>query len=361
MGVLGKDLFDFRRPITHTKVQFGEDGYWVEDEPEIIPYGTTLLAALKLDARKYCELVERLEDRIAARDREGTLEAFYPMLDEFVRLPLYNLFIKEVGLMEVELFHRAFAGEARTALADDIINDNGAILNKYRWARDDLLLIQRRYAWFLDEMAKSRSKEKKLQKKFSLPEQVYWGNVDAFVSGVSLGEDSEVDAPQINVQYAIRTFKGEEADGVCVEVVEKMYFDRLRDFIYVELMKGLQKGYAPRRCLNCGKWFLQTPGVSYSYCSNIAPGETVRTCRDVGALASFREKVQENEIWQIHQRAYKKYYARVLKKKMTKPEFEAWARTAEQIRDAALSRYNRAHGEARSQIAEEVRRELNKL
>ena len=361
MGVLGKDLFDFRRPITHTKVQFGEDGYWVEDRTKAVPYGTTLLAVLKLDARKYCGLVERLEDRIAARDREGTLDAFYPMLKEFVRLPLYNLYIKKPSLVEVELFQEAFADEARTAFADDIIDDDGTILNKYRWARDDILLIQRRYAWFLDEMAKSRRKEKKLQKKFSLPEQVYWGGVDAFVSGVSLGEDSEVDAPQINVQYAIRSTDDGEDGGIRVEVIEKMYIDRLRDFVYVELMKGIQKGFVPRRCLNCGKWFLQTPGVSYSYCNNIAPGETKKTCRDVGALSSFREKVQENEIWQIHQRAYKKYYARVLKKKMTKPEFEEWAKTAEQIRDAALPRYGRASEAERSRIVEEVRRELNKL
>ena len=361
MGVLGKDLFDFRRPITHTKVQFGEDGYWVEDSAKAVPYGTTLLAVLELDARKYCELVERLEDRFAARDREGTLDAFYPMLKEFVRLPLYNLYIKKPSLVEVELFQGAFADEARTAFADDVIDDDGTILNKYRWARDDLLLIQRQYAWFLDKMARSRTKEKVLQKKFSLPEQVYWGGAGAFVSGVSLGGDTHVDAPQVNVQYAIRTFKGEEAGGVCVEVVEKMYFDRLRDFVYVELMKGIQKGFVPRRCLNCGKWFLQTPGVSYSYCNNIAPGETKKTCRDVGALSSFREKVQENEIWQIHQRAYKKYYARVLKKKMTKPEFEEWAKTAEQIRDAALPRYGRASEAERSRIVEEVRRELNKL
>ena len=361
MGVLGKDLFDFRRPITHTKVQFGEDGYWVEDSAKAVPYGTTLLAVLKLDARKYCGLVERLEDRIAARDREGTLDAFYPMLKEFVRLPLYNLYIKKPSLVEVELFQGAFADEARTAFADDIIDDDGTILNKYRWARDDILLIQRRYAWFLDEMAKSRRKEKKLQKKFSLPEQVYWGGVDALVSGVSLGEDSEVDAPQINVQYAIRSTDDGEDGGTRVEVIEKMYIDRLRDFVYVELMKGIQKGFVPRRCLNCGKWFLQTPGVSYSYCNNIAPGETKKTCRDVGALSSFREKVQENEIWQIHQRAYKKYYARVLKKKMTKPEFEEWAKTAEQIRDAALPRYGRASEAERSRIVEEVRRELNKL
>ena len=361
MGVLGKDLFDFRRPLTHTRVQFGEDGYWIEDDPEVIPYGTTLLGVLQLDARKYCGLVERLEDRIAVRDQEGTLEAFYPVVEAFVRLPLYNLYIKKPNLDQVDLLRTAFVDEARTAFVESILNDDGRILNKYRWAREDILLIQRRYAWFLDEMAKSRRKEKKHQKKFSLPEQVYWGGVDAFVSGVSLGEDSEVDAPQVNVQYAIRSTDDGENGDIRAEVIEKMYFDRIRDFVYVELMKGLQKGYAPRRCLNCGKWFLQTPGVSYSYCANIAPGETERTCREVGALASFREKVQENEIWQIHQRAYKKYYARVLKKKMTKPEFEQWARSAEQIRDAALPRYNRANGEARTQIAEEVRRELNKL
>ena len=31
------------------------------------------------------------------------------------------------------------------------------------------------------------------------------------------------------------------------EIVEKMYFDRLLDFVYVEFMKGLQKGFVPKR------------------------------------------------------------------------------------------------------------------
>lgn len=34
-----------------------------------------------------------------------------------------------------------------------------------------------------------------------------------------------------------------------------MYFDRLLDFVYVEFMKGLQKGFVPKRCANCGRWF----------------------------------------------------------------------------------------------------------
>ena len=64
----------------------------------------------------------------------------------------------------------------------------------------------------------------------------------------------------------------------------------------------------------------------------IAPGETEKTCRDIGAVASFQEKVRSNEVWQIHQRAYKKYDARVLKKNMTKDDFLLWARNAEKLR-----------------------------
>ena len=39
MAMLGKDLLDFRRPLTHTKVQFGEKLYWIEENTKGIPYG----------------------------------------------------------------------------------------------------------------------------------------------------------------------------------------------------------------------------------------------------------------------------------------------------------------------------------
>ncbi len=58
-----------------------------------------------------------------------------------------------------------------------------------------------------------------------------------------------------------------------------MYFDRLLDFVYVELMKGLQKGFVPKRCANCGRWFLQMPGMTYAYCGEPALGQDGKTCR----------------------------------------------------------------------------------
>ena len=56
MGVLGKDLLDFHRPRTNTKVEFGASGYWVESHPTMQPYGAVLTEILNLDAAPFQEL-----------------------------------------------------------------------------------------------------------------------------------------------------------------------------------------------------------------------------------------------------------------------------------------------------------------
>lgn len=291
MSVLGKDLFDIDRPRTHIKVHFGAMGYWVEDNPAIIPYGAALTELLNLPTAKAAP-------------------------------------------------------------------KPGSVLRTYLSAGEKAAPIRERYTWFLDDLFGDAVPEKKKgQRKKPLAELIYLRGLDAFVSGVSLGKDPEVDAPQVNVQYAVL-----EKEDETHELVEKMYFDHLADFIYVEFMKGLQKGFVPKRCANCGRWFLQEPGMTYHYCRQIAPGETVLTCRDIGSRASFRDKVKNNEIWQIHQRAYKKYFARTKKGTMTKTEFEAWAREAEELRDQALKKYTGIRNiETAKAIAEELKKRLNLL
>ena len=68
-------------------------------------------------------------------------------------------------------------------------------------------------------------------------------------------------------------------------VAEKATFNSLTDFLQTELYRRLAKGNAPRRCHNCGRYFLLTAGYNTCYCNNIAPGETARTCRKVGLTA----------------------------------------------------------------------------
>ena len=158
--------------------------------------------------------------------------------------------------------------EAREAFAEYVINEEREIPSFMQQQIKDIQLIQERYAWFLDRVfANAVFEKKKGQRKESLAQLIYSSGYEAFVSGVSLGKDPEVDAPLVRAQYRIR---GERENA---EVVEKMYFDRLLDFVYVELMKGLQKGFVPKRCANCGRWFLQMPGMTYAYCGEPAPGQ----------------------------------------------------------------------------------------
>ena len=222
---------------------------------------------------------------------------------------------------------------------------------------DDIRLIQERYAWFLDGVFADAVFEKKMgQKKIPLAPMICSRGYEAFISGVSLGENPETDAPPVKTQYRIR---GEKEKA---EIVEKMYFDRLLDFVYVELMKGLQKGFVPKRCANCGRWFLQMPGMTYAYCGEPVPGQDGKTCREIGATSSFRSKVQNNDVWKAHQRAYKKYFARTRKGTMSKGVFEVWSRKMETLRDDALMEYGRAQSEEeRQRSVDEVTQKLNKL
>ncbi len=60
-------------------------------------------------------------------------------------------------------------------------------------------------------------------------------------------------------------------------IAEKAAFGSLTDFLRMEFYRGLAAGNAPRRCHNCGRYFLLTAGYNTCYCNNIALGEIERT------------------------------------------------------------------------------------
>ena len=354
MGVFGKDLLDFYRPRTNTKVEFGASGYWVESNPAMQPYGAVLTEILNLDAAPLQELLDQYQKAVAEANSEQAVQAFQAVANGFASLPLYRLYWNDVQLFASMDVSELFVGEAQEAFREYAMQDD--TLPRFMQEQlDAIRLIQERYAWFLDGVfADAVFEKKKGQKKIPLAPMICSRGYEAFISGVSLGENPETDAPPVKTQYRIR---GEKEKA---EIVEKMYFDRLLDFVYVEFMKGLQKGFVPKRCANCGRWFLQTPGATFAYCAGSAPGQDGKTCREIGASSSFRSKVENNDVWKIHQRAYKKYFARIRSGLMTKGEFEVWSRQAADLRDAALERYARAENEEeRQRIAQEIAETLN--
>ena len=151
------------------------------------------------------------------------------------------------------------------------------------------------------------------------------------------------------------------ADGNEGVMVERWTVSCLRDFLYLELGKAIDKGNAPRQCRLCGRWFLHEQGDKTVYCERTAPGESEKTCREVGARAVFENKIRAEETWKLYKRAYKKYYARVMKGNMGREEFNAWVEHAAAQRDFTIELLKVARSEEeRAQHLETLREDLNR-
>lgn len=94
-------------------------------------------------------------------------------------------------------------------------------------------------------------------------------------------------------------------------LAEQMEFIDLESFLYMDLLKGITAGHIPRRCGNCGRFFLLDSGYDIRYCTNIAPGEDTKTCRQVGA--HIKEKMLNGTV-QVRAE-YKRVYERLKARK----------------------------------------------
>lgn len=103
--------------------------------------------------------------------------------------------------------------------------------------------------------------------------------------------------------------KGHEEE---IFIAEKITFNSLTDLLRTEFYRGLALGNAPRQCHNCGRYFLLTAGYNTCYCNNIAPGETERTCRKVGA---HRKEAQGRANQTPAKKEYTKAYNRLKQRK----------------------------------------------
>lgn len=105
---------------------------------------------------------------------------------------------------------------------------------------------------------------------------------------------------------------------------EELEFSALSHFLYTDFYRGLIAGNAPRRCHNCGRYFLLNRGYNTCYCNNIAPREIEKTCRKVGA----HKKAQDHSSANPAQIEYRKVYNRLkTRKNRGKISIDEWNTT----------------------------------
>lgn len=117
-------------------------------------------------------------------------------------------------------------------------------------------------------------------------------------------------------------------------LAEKAEFSYLSHFLYADFYRGLMAGNAPRRCHNCGRYFLLTAGYNTCYCNNLAPGETERTCRKVGAhRKEAKERASATPAQKEYAKAYNRLKARKNRGKMSLDEWNAAVTKAQDLKE----------------------------
>jgi hypothetical protein len=116
---------------------------------------------------------------------------------------------------------------------------------------------------------------------------------------------------------------------------EQMEFHNYVSFFHIDLFRGLMHGNAPRRCQNCGQFFLLVNSYDAVYCNRIAPGETVKTCRKVGAHRKATKAEGKTPAQKMYDTVYNRLKQRHLLQKITHDEWNAAVAEALELKDQA--------------------------
>lgn len=118
---------------------------------------------------------------------------------------------------------------------------------------------------------------------------------------------------------------------------EIILFNSYLDLLQYDYFRALQNEYTVRVCRNCKRAFLNTTKHHTIYCDQIAPNETTKTCRQVGALNSEKEKIENSPIHQLYKKCYKKLNQRYNRKTITQDQFNEMVAKASKLKEEALS------------------------
>ena len=312
---------------------------------DILNLDETLLGEIDRRVRKFVPVARALlteKTGSAATLAQESLNAVWELI--FV-LPVYRD-LKMDEPCNYHTFQRLMADEEKWAQVQDPSSEGYA---KYQEMMIELCLFAaqlRDFRQLINMMAEKCLEPLERRNSSAYAEAYSYFYTQMVSTGVQVfGDDFEQSIP-MEVSFVPMMHPTEEGK---VFIAEKATFNSLVDFLQTELYRGLAKGNAPRRCHNCGRYFLLTAGYNTCYCNNIAPGETVRTCRKVGA---HRKEAQGKEHRTPAQKEYDRTYNRLkVRKQRGKISTNEWNAAVAQAQELV----------ARSERGEMTDEELKQL
>ena len=108
---------------------------------------------------------------------------------------------------------------------------------------------------------------------------------------------------------------------------EVLYPRDIYDLIDFHVRECVKREVKMRVCKNCLRYFAVTGRASTEYCGRVCDSKG-RTCREMGAINTWTQRKQGDEVFKEYRREYKKRFARINAGKLTKSAFYAWSEEA---------------------------------
>ena len=209
----------------------------------------------------------------------------------YLDVEILHLTIEEIFKPEMCIYYPKLCEIDRKAIPDDITR--GALLLKTQFDEYVFALEHLAYSLsqYLDGMTAFAEELDKLENRKldglaqatarRFPAIITFDNETALMAGANEG-----------CQYvATQNENGKPVIG------RRNHYQSVVGLLRADFFEGLSVGHAPKKCLNCGRWFLPLDGRHTKYCDGIDPNsEKGETCRSVGnrKRREFREKAEDN-------------------------------------------------------------------
>ena len=117
---------------------------------------------------------------------------------------------------------------------------------------------------------------------------------------------------------------------------EVLYPKDVCDLIDFHVRECVKREVRMRVCKNCLRYFAVTGKASMEYCGRICDSKG-RTCREMGAINTWTQRKQGDEVFKEYRREYKKRFARINAGRLTKSAFYAWSEEARKRKEGCDS------------------------
>ena len=121
--------------------------------------------------------------------------------------------------------------------------------------------------------------------------------------------------------------------GGVTEILHTSNMEELANFLiysYLDMDLRMQK------CKYCGRYFGVADNYRSEYCNRLIKNST-KTCKELGSVKLYEQKLMENPAVREYKRSYKSHNSRVRYGSMTKEEFSAWSKAARKMRDKCIA------------------------